>query len=80
MKNNTHFSLGVFDSDAQDALLFSMPLISTKHYFFPFEIILRKFEGLKGQHFYVQPRAGLSLATPLYFSSNWAFIATYMSF
>jgi len=82
MKNNTHFSLWVFDSDVKDALLFSIPLISTKHYLFPFDIIVRKFEGLKGRYFYGQPRAALSLATPPYsikvqlMRRNWTFIAT----
>jgi len=43
MKNKTHFSFQVFDSDVQDTLLILMPLTSTKHDLRSFHILVSKF-------------------------------------
>ena len=65
VKNKTHFSFWVFDCGLQDALLILISLTGRNHDLLSLCILVSKFEGWRGRHFYGRPRVALGLATPL---------------
>jgi len=58
-----------------NALLLLSSFISMKQEFLSFVIIVSKFEGCQGLHFYGQPLATLDLAILLPYSMRWDIIA-----
>jgi len=60
MKNKTHFSLWVFDSDVEDVSIFLISMLNTKQNLLSFEILVSEFG--KGDILMFDP--GRHLASP----------------